>query len=286
MTEVTDSLTLVTDDLAWAIGSASPTELPGFLDWCDHSHWFEQWLQNATDTQQRLLLQRTGRLGKYFEALWLAYWDAHPDWNIRLSHYPVYENGRTIGELDVVLEQQSQQRLLHIELAVKFFLLIPGGQREQRYHWVGPGLQDSLGRKYQHMMHHQLPLGRHSQVTSALGRPVDRSEGLLKGRFFQPYSEALPTRAPQWLSIAEARKEGTNVQVQPLARQEWLAGVSNRPWWPLQPWLDVIGNDFRPHQVWWQTHPDHPPAWRFVVPDQWPEQAVQMVHSASEDASE
>lgn len=280
MTEASDSLALVTDDLIWAIGSASPTVQPGFVDWQDHSHWFSHWVKHCTHTREQLLAQRTGRLGKYFEALWLAYWEAHPDWRIRLSHYPVNESGRTLGELDVVLEQVAEQRLVHIELAVKFFLLMPAGNSEQRHHWVGPSLQDSLGRKYQHMMNHQLALGHHPKVTEALGRPVDSSQGLVKGRFFMPYSETRPTREPQWLTVAEARQASRTVRVQPLSRQEWLAGVSPRPQWPLQPWLDIIGEDFRPHQVQWQPDAEQPPVWRFVVPDHWPDQAIQRVQNA------
>lgn len=281
MTEPADSLNSLQHDLRWAINSQEPTHLPAVLPWHDESDWFAHWLRTRCDQgadELRLISLRTGRLGKYFEALWAAYFEAHPDWQIRLSHQPVYHQKRTLGELDFVVSHNDGP-LLHLELAVKFYLL--AGEANNLAHWVGPNLKDSLGRKYQHLTQHQLKIGQHQDVSAMLGRAPDDHKAIIKGRFFVPASHDLPPDIPQWLTRQDALTGSGGVSVRPLSRQQWLTGGSTRPWWPLEAWLAIMGNDFQPMMVCWAAPGQNTWYWRFIVPDTWPQQARAFIEDAA-----
>lgn len=282
MTEATDRLHKLQADIRWAVQSEPPVQLPGLLAWQESESWFERWLTDLLpglpEPELNTLYQFSrARLGKYFEALWMTYWQAHPDWEIRLSHFPIRGSERTLGELDAVLAHSATRELLHIELAVKFFLRVPHQSANDQYTWVGPNLRDSLGRKYSHMIEHQLPLGQHRVVRQALGRTIDRSLGVIKGRFFQPLSAQSATHEPQWLTRSECVQHGSGVSICLLTRAEWLSGQTRRPWWPLHDWLAIMADDFHPYQVLWQDSPDAPVVWRFIVPDHWPADARQFI---------
>ncbi|MEX1058327.1 MAG: DUF1853 family protein [Natronospirillum sp.] len=297
MTDTTTSIASITRDLAWAINSAEPCALPGILPWQEHGDWFSEWLQGPQPfTVESLASWRDRRLGKYFEALWQCYLNAHPDWTLRLSHHPVYVARQTIGELDFVLENRHTHALWHLELAVKFFLYMPEPgmpctsvlpSANELKHWVGPSLQDSLARKYHHLMHQQLPLGQHPSIASTLMHRPDQSHAVVKGRFFVPADPQWPSAQPQWMTWKEAQQLPPTCEVWPLSRGEWLTGTQDSAYstdqsLPCADWLRSLAGPTvpapQPRMLQLREEPGGERVWRFLVPDSWPDRARAMIN--------
>lgn len=276
MTEATDRLPPVLQDLEWAINSPCPlaSARPPMMSWQEPAELMSAWLQQQAGNQSlltHLLTWRQRRLGQYFERLWLCWLQDHPLWRLRLSHVPVREQGQTRGEIDLILEERASGRLLHLELAVKFYLQCPIAGRESDATWIGPGLADSLQQKYRHLIDHQLPLGRHTQITRQLGRPVDDHRILLRGRFFVPLDTGTPGQ-PGWLTVSECRQLPLGTRLQTLTRAQWFTGPAACPWLEKDAWLLRQGNLRRPLMVWADL-PEQERRWLVVVPDDWPDQA-------------
>ncbi len=66
----------------------------------------------------------------------------------------LHEAGRSLGELDFLIEDRHTGQLEHWELAVKFFLWGVDGECA----WIGPDRKDRLARKLERMLVRQLPL--------------------------------------------------------------------------------------------------------------------------------
>lgn len=72
--------------------------------------------------------------------------------NIQIIH-----EGVTVGELDFILHDLELSRLVHLELAVKFYVYDPTISGELN-RWIGPNRRDSLVRKVHKLQNHQFPL--------------------------------------------------------------------------------------------------------------------------------
>lgn len=85
---------------------------------------FADWLNTAQSQgfQEAMPMGQTSpkRLGFRFENCLQTWFRYHSDWSVKAANYVVELNGRTAGELDLLLEREG--RLLHLELAVKFYL--------------------------------------------------------------------------------------------------------------------------------------------------------------------
>ncbi|QFT56346.1 DUF1853 family protein [Microbulbifer sp. THAF38] len=125
----------------------------------------------------------TSRLGVYFERLWSFAFQYHPDYQLLHQNLPLRIEGRTLGELDFVVQHLPTNRCEHWEIAVKFYLALP------RRYWVGPGLKDRLDIKIKRMAEHQLPLIQQQAVQpllNALGLHIEQQWTLMPGRLFSP----------------------------------------------------------------------------------------------------
>ncbi|MGB6034682.1 MAG: DUF1853 family protein, partial [Cryomorphaceae bacterium] len=80
----------------------------------------------------------------------------------------IIEEKRTIGELDFVVKEIDKERLIHIELAYKFYLLDPSISAEPINNWIGPNRNDSLKEKLQKLKRKQFPLLSHPHVKTRL----------------------------------------------------------------------------------------------------------------------
>jgi len=131
------------------------------------------------------------RLGYYFERLWAALVELHPDYQLVAENLPLYTaNKITLGALDMLVHNQSVNCIEHWELAIKYYLQIDLGSEIQ---WVGPDVQDRLDLKWQRMRTHQLPLSFHPLTRNWLaerGLPaVTERKAILKGRLFTQADE-------------------------------------------------------------------------------------------------
>jgi len=80
----------------------------------------------------------------------------------------------TLGELDFLLRDKETERLLHVELACKFYLYDKRRAGQNEYSaWVGPNQNDFLDRKIEKLKTRQLPLFHHAVCKKWLASQLD-----------------------------------------------------------------------------------------------------------------
>ncbi|MGV6809281.1 MAG: DUF1853 family protein [bacterium] len=188
-------------DLAWVI--ASPSLLTGehHGDYCHVQYLDDAWWQTeyldclpaliALDREPKLLTQalavrKTQRLGEHFECLvkcWLA---ISPNYRCLLHNYVLYEKKssqrKTLGELDFIIQQKATGKIIHLEVAAKFYLARTTGRTLDD--WYGANLNDQFSRKVAHIQQHQSQLAFH--YADNVPYTLDESWVMLKGRLFYP----------------------------------------------------------------------------------------------------
>ena len=166
-------------DLAWALGSASliqhQEEIPMISsEWWHQEFVFAQnWLRDLDKEPSDLLSyldpNRGKRIGLAFEDLLRCWLDWHPNYTCLASDMAVYDNKRTVGAFDFLI--QTPTDILHLEVAVKFYLCLDNSTLW--HNWIGPSRRDHLGKKLQKMKDHQLQL-----LLTDIGQKSLRQKGL------------------------------------------------------------------------------------------------------------
>jgi hypothetical protein len=190
-------------DLAWAIGSP-PLLAPDDQEtrWLDKA-WFQrryaEYLpvlnalqRDPADLLQWLETASQGRLGSYFESLWMYWLKTNQRFRLLQANLPVRVAGRTLGEFDLLVEDTHSHRQLHWELAVKFYL--GTADTQQMENWWGPMKRDRLDLKLGHMQTHQCQLSRLPAAKQTLEKydiVVDEAWSIVKGRLFYPGGDAV-----------------------------------------------------------------------------------------------
>lgn len=240
-------------DLAWCIGSPP---LAGKLDdahiwpddaWCElQLAGFEKELDalDAGACFTRSDFERSGdrRLGAWFEFL-IAQWLERDDRyelvarNVAVRRDLPRGGCETLGELDLVVRNLEQNITEHWEVAVKFYLGVPGVK--PAHQWVGPGQKDRLDLKLARVCDHQLPLSSTPGARALLKEKdvvIDRSRAVLKGRLFYPLApdiappaSAAPGHLQGWWARTDDfanRFAQCRWRWRQLSRLEWLAPVA------------------------------------------------------------
>lgn len=187
-------------DLAWCCTSAPLlNEFPG----SDAVIWPEdstkrnvreeaEWLASVDRAPDGLFAeleqQKSTRLGLYYEILWRFYWQQHPHWQLLAQNLQVLDAGQTFGAFDFLLKHKNT--FWHIEMAVKFYLGIPGENAcaSSWDQWIGPNCSDRLDIKLTRMQQHQLPLSTSKAGLNAtkIFTHVWQRALCLQGYFFYP----------------------------------------------------------------------------------------------------
>ncbi|MBD3654117.1 DUF1853 family protein [Kangiella sp.] len=173
-------------DLEWLINS------PDFLSVVNVNGLHDQYLLNAKQfladaagDSSTFTFELTHRLGVYFEQLWHHLIRSNPTVNLVRLNQQVIINKQTLGEFDSIIQDLNSKRIVHCELAVKFYLQIGGGI--QLSDWVGPNLRDRFDRKFHRLLNHQLALSVNDQVRQWLRQEqinIDQTALLTRGRLF------------------------------------------------------------------------------------------------------
>lgn len=290
-------------DLAWAIASPPLLERddPG-LQWPDSDDCRRQlqedaaWLA-ALDRDPRPLQDYCERhsgygrgLGRYFETLLAFRFERDEHYRLLAHNLPVYSAGRTLGAPDFIVRDRATGRVVHIEVAVKFYLAhSPAGGRVE---WVGPDPRDRLAIKLQHLIEQQCALTTQPAAQAALRArgisAVDERRVIMKGRLFYPL-DAVPAAAIEDPGIAAHHLRGNWCHASSLPR---IPGGDHWRWvrLPRLMWLSElkksdqmpsINNEelglffrsqpvFRP-QCYAALEGGRERCRLFVVPDSWPQ---------------
>lgn len=104
------------------------------------------------------------------------------------SHVQIFdESKQTIGELDFIVFDKKNERHIHLELAVKFYL---GIETSNGWKFPGPDQRDNWQRKLERLKNHQLILTHRSEAKAVLkynfGIESIVPQQLIYGRLFSP----------------------------------------------------------------------------------------------------
>lgn len=293
-------------DLAWTLlappllhGDAQlPLRHPlAASSWLAEPQRLGEWLLHQEQDSSALLHflnNGSSRLGRYYERLWQFALQAAPDVQLLAANLAIRAQGKTLGELDLLL--RDADGVHHLELAIKLYLGPRRHPGEDSGYWLGPASEDRLGLKLQHMAEHQLQLSATPQARSALAGICEeppRPGMWLSGYLFYPWPHgcAAPSGSHpehlrgQWLPRG-AWPAFSTVQVpgrwQPLARHAWLAPArleADQLWsaGQLADWLQQLPAD-APAQLLVRLLPGVDGDWReaeraFLVSDDWPNRA-------------
>lgn len=277
--------------LAWccfAEPPLQPGELPAAAPPLPLSDARRQWLLEL-DRQPKPLLDwldqrcRSPRLGLVFECLWHFFLDQDPQTELIANNLPIRDGDRSVGELDILYHCHQRDTVVHLELAVKFYLdagrpLIAARDQSR---WLGPDRRDRLDKKIDRLQQHQLTLP-HTQWGQAalaeLGIREWSTELVFAGRLFQSINpqESINPRdgiKPQanlaelpsntwihwrhWHNSDLAKLDWTHLQ-----KPDWFTGIGL----PLEQSLPDLGSKGpkRPIMLNWQQRR------LMLCPDQWP----------------
>ena len=298
----------VVNDLAWVIASPpliSHTQTGNDFDWMTFG-WCQQQYQTVQKQlshldrgpkllQQYLVQQRDKRLGNYFESL-VAYWlNMENQFDILKHNLPVRENKKTQGEFDFIIQDRLNDKTIHLEVAVKFYLGL--GDLTQYENWFGPGLIDRLDIKYDKLTQQQIRLSHSSQGQSVLSSNlihIDERWILLKGRLFYPhYPVQLSETAKDisedhltgwWMTRSEFESLFKQQQKQwlILTKSYWLSSLNHVDHYFMATDLSSCQEIMRQLRRQPSSYPlcvaeienNAEVSRGFIVPDQWPGEAI------------
>lgn len=123
------------------------------------------------------------RLGRYAEKL-LVFYFRHCGTLAAHGMQVRADKGETIGEFDFLLREGG--RLVHWELATKFYLLAEKHDTVVADYFIGPNLADTLHAKMQKILMRQLALAEHPAAQAVLAEPVMEAKAFIKGWLFLP----------------------------------------------------------------------------------------------------
>jgi hypothetical protein len=233
-------------DLAWVI--VSPPLVSGVHKqtlWWNQRQCLEEFNDclpalQALDKTPKALLEhlnhiKSKRLGLYFEGL-VSFWfsSISPNYKLLAKNIQLFETHKkgkhTLGELDFIMQQKSTQKIIHLEVTVKFYLgTIP---LEDTYHWFGTNTNDQLGKKLDHLKQQQTQLS--NKYPELVDFKIDEQHCLIKGRLFYPTRQSTQLQIPdgicknhlqgRWIYSSERNKKQ---QLITLAKHDWLAELDH-----------------------------------------------------------
>ncbi len=227
---------------------------------------FIDWDESGALTYSKIPRKRRKRLGQYAEDLLKFFFENHPDYHLLGHGIQIKKDKITLGELDFVVEDLIQNKVIHIELSTKFYLMHE--QDKGLYGFLGSNPKDRLGDKWSKILNHQILMGQDNldQVPGLNGRPLE-SEIWLKGRLFYPPGlneaegiEDLDPNHEKGLWMHEKEKASISFEnLSPVHKLGWLSGhESERKIWDPVPYGGVL---------WKGLGEDE---WVFLVNDDWP----------------
>lgn len=193
------------------------------------------WDHNLDNAPALLREPPQRRLGFYFERLYEVMLSDLLGWEILLKNAQIQSNGHTLGELDFIVRNTTDNRIEHHEIAIKYYLGVPNGGDESL--WYGPNAKDRLDIKSDRLINHQSTRTQQPETLELLSRhgingPIT-PRIFMPGYLFYPLATALeaPATTPQnhlrgcWTYADTLEETDTSTWVQ-LHKPHWVG-----PWW-------------------------------------------------------
>ena len=206
------------NDLVWAVSSPPLIVMPSetclwysseFYRDLYHSSadWFSELERYPEKLQALVEKQKDKRMGKLFETLWAAYLNDSERFEIVEHGLQIIDGGKTLGEIDFIVVDKKTHKMLHWELAVKFYLGI--GDTRVWENWYGPAKKDRLDLKMNHLVDHQTKLSLHEATKKVLREKkikIDNSGVILKGCLFYPSNNGSSDNSASGNQVNDAPK--------------------------------------------------------------------------------
>lgn len=191
------------------------------------------WLRSL-DQNPKLLLHyldqiQPRRLGQYNEALWHFFLQQDDEVELVARNHQLRQNGRSIGEFDVIYRNKKTAKHVHLELAFKLYLQATVAPHNPLDQWLGPNVKDRLDSKLSHMLNHQSQLSRYEagrQQLLSLGIDKIDREISLRGYLLNPRQQIPHHSIPDPLNPKLLSGEWQTVsKIHPLLdrHEHWIA---------------------------------------------------------------
>ncbi len=242
----------VVRDLAWVI--ASPPLVSGDIDdvnWWNYEDCLSEFNDCLTelkklDLQPEPLIEhianlKNKKLGSVFEGL-ISFWlSISPNFQEKINNLQIIEDKHTYGELDFIIEEISSGKIIHLEVAVKFYL--GSDPLTDAYRWFGTTTKDQLGKKIDHLRTHQTQLTKKypNQLKQYFTRTIDERHCIVKGRLFYPENSDI---SPQNISLAKNHLRGRWCYVDDVEVLDSLIKIDKSHWLTEFNHEDIKASDF------------------------------------------
>ena len=228
-------------DLSWVI--SSPSLISGTfkkVKWWDDKQCLSEFHaclpalkeldNNPSPLVSHIAALKTKGLGHRFEALVYFWLKISPNYNLLANNIQIIIEGQTYGEIDFIIEEVQSKHIIHLEVAVKFYL--GSAPYNDPYRWFGTNLSDQLGKKVEHLKIKQTQLSlRHETFLKRMGYTIDERHCFLKGRLFYPISSNCSAEGTNKNHLrGRWAKDNTNDSNQlyfALKKENWLANLKH-----------------------------------------------------------
>lgn len=223
-------------------------------------------------------LQFNQKLGHLYEEAFAFLLQHDPQYKTLHQNYQLFtEKKQTLGEIDFLLWDLLNQTYIHLEIAVKFYLIHPS---KEGYSYPGPDATDNYHRKLQRMRTHQLTLTQQPQVqhhlqTLSQGQTI-HVQHRVQGILFD-HVDAIETPQPSYLNPLCKRRTWLHCHQMKPSKQHYR--IVPKPLWlcPISPEIfqtlievnqqELLSLSQQRCTMFLNTSRETP---QFLVPDTWP----------------
>ena len=174
-------------------------------------------------------------LGKQAEYCFESYLIASKRYQLLASNIQIQGTKQTLGEVDFLVFDKEVDKVLHIELACKFYVFDPELKSTATEGWIGPNRKDSLNDKLNKLVKSQFPLLQAEETSLKLKEfGIDtasvKSQLCLKAFLFLPKRLSIAQFALNyrdcivgyWIAFSEFISEDKNALYSIPKKKQWL----------------------------------------------------------------
>jgi hypothetical protein len=164
--------------------------------WLDRKFDIEQFVFPEIDyvSIQHSKLPVNMRLGHKMEHIFQNCMEGQDSYKIIAHNIPIKRDNRTLGEIDFLLKNNNDGRILHLELTYKFYLIDPA-LGEPMYQLIGPNRKDTFFSKLEKLKNTQFQMPFEEEGKEQLALLDIKSEDIsqevcFKAQLFAPFQHS------------------------------------------------------------------------------------------------
>lgn len=187
---------------------------------------------------------RNIRLGHQMEYVFKQLVEYSETYDVVLYNLPIRQGKRTLGEIDFILKDKTNDKLIHVELTYKFYIINP--EISEPFHrLIGPNRRDTFFIKMEKIKNVQFPLLHSEEGAKALfDSNIDHfkieHQCCFKAQLFQPFGNRTIDIGPlnkdclagYWLRFDDFNKpEFANARFYIPSKSEWVIEPNDHVAW-------------------------------------------------------